>query len=112
MILKGGLAGQGVLDRRTAILVVGLGRTVLPVVGVVLQVLAPVDLFQGVQLAHFHGRVMRFGRRRFWRQLHFAAHCAHRTVLWCLPRTVAVGRRLVGLGDAFQADFAAGFSHF
>src|SRR5579871_1491897 len=57
MVFERGLAGEGVLDGLAA-LVVGIGRFgLLPVVGVVLHVFAPVELVDAIELLHFDGRI-------------------------------------------------------
>ena len=109
MIFERGLAAERIFNRGTAIVVVGFRRAVLPVVGIILQVFAPVELLQRVQLAHFNRGVVRFGRRHLgWRQFHLGAHGLGRVAV-----VVAVGGRLIRLcREAFEADFAAArFGH-
>ena len=59
MVFERGLAGQGVFDGLAA-LVIGIGRLgLLPIVGVVLHVLAPVELVDAIELLHLDGGVAR-----------------------------------------------------
>ena len=92
MVFERGLAREGIFERLPTVVVGIRGFAVLPVVGIILEVFAPIELFHSAQLAQFDRGVGRLGRHHLGRPF-----LGNR-----LPIAFADGACAVGLGLGLQ----------